>query len=116
MFDELDINANNALRDGGLTKCFNLLHGLVLTNKINILFKQAADLAKGLWSDVLRVELLHRTLIVQYWALKPGPKSWLEVGIKSGRRGPGIPHLDLRWMRDGQEVDNTSIEFDTENL
>ena len=116
VFDELDINANNVLRDGGLTKCFNLLHGLVLTNKINILFKQAADLAKGLWSDVLRVELLHRTLIVQYWALKPGSKSWLEVGIKSGRRGPGIPHLDLRWMRDGQEVDNTSIEFDTENL
>lgn len=124
MLNELDIRVNDVLRDSGLTGCFDMLHSLVLTNKINILFRQAIELARGLWSDALRVELLHRTLIVQYWALKPGTKSWLEVGIKSGRRGGsngsipsfGLPCLGLRWMRDGQEVNNRGIEFDTENL
>lgn len=124
ILNELDIRVNDVLRDSGLTGCFDMLHSLVLTNKINILFKQAIELARGLWSDALRVELLHRTLIVQYWALKPGAKSWLEVGIKSGRRGGSngsIPSfelscLGLRWMRDGQEVNNRDVEFDTENL
>lgn len=114
VLNELDIKVNDVLRDSGLTGCFNLLHNLVLTNKVNILFKQAAELARGLWSEVLRVELLHRTLIVQYWALKPGVKSWIEVGIKGGRRGgPGLPYLSLRWMRDGQEVEDADIEFNT---
>lgn len=121
VLNELDIRINDVLRDSGLTGCFDLLHSLVLTFKVNVLFKQAIDLARGLWSDVLRVELLHRTLIVQYWALKPGAKSWLEVGIKSGRRqgshgNIGVPCLGLRWMRDSQEVDNADIEFDTEYL
>lgn len=121
VLNELDIRINDVLRDSGLTGCFDLLHSLVLTFKVNVLFKQALDLARGLWSDVLRVELLHRTLIVQYWAIKPGAKSWLEVGIRSGRRGgdnriSGVPRLGLRWMRDGQEVENADIEFDTENL
>lgn len=124
VLNELDIRVNDVLRDSGLTGCFTLLHNLVLTNKVNILHKQAADLARGLWSDVLRVELLHRTLIVQYWALRPGTKSWIEVGIKSGRRktgntktcNPGLPYLSLRWMRDGQEVEDTDIEFDTDCL
>lgn len=124
VLNELDIRVNDVLRDSGLTGCFSLLHNLVLTNKVNILYRQAADLARGLWSDVLRVELLHRTLIVQYWALKPGAKSWIEVGIKSGRRktgnskscNNGLPYLSLRWMRDGQEVEDTDIEFDTDCL
>lgn len=121
VLNELDIRINDVLRDSGLTGCFDLLHSLVLTFKANVLFKQAIDLARGLWSDVLRVELLHRTLIVQYWALKPGAKSWLEVGIKSGRRrgshgNPRVPCLGLRWVRDGQEVDNADIEFNTQNL
>lgn len=124
VLNELDSRVNDVLRDSGLTGCFSLLHNLVLTNKVNILYRQAADLARGLWSDVLRVELLHRTLIVQYWALKPGVKSWIEVGIKSGRRkagsskacNTGLPYLSLRWMRDGQEVEDADIEFDTDCL
>lgn len=124
VFDELDIKVNNTLRDSGLSGCFDLLHNLVLTNKLNILFKQAMDLARHSWSDDLRVELLHRTLVVQYWTLKPGPKSWLEVGIKSGRGGASsggdfarrTPFLGLRWMRDGREVENESILFDTTDL
>lgn len=117
VFNELDIRVNDVLRDSGLTGCFNLLHNLILTNKVNIIFKQAAELARGLWSEALRVELLHRTLIVQYWVLKPGAKSWIEIGVKGGRRGgPGLPYLSLRWMRDGQEVEDADIEFDTQCL
>ncbi|KAE8348146.1 mediator of RNA polymerase II transcription subunit 14 [Aspergillus coremiiformis] len=121
IFNEFDIQINNSLRNSGLTGCFSLLHGLVLTNKINILFKQAVELARGLWFDVLRVELLHRTLVVNYWEPKVGSKSWVEIGIKSGRHcgknnGYRYPYLGLRWMRDGQEVDSEDIEFNTESL
>ncbi|KAL4974532.1 mediator complex subunit MED14-domain-containing protein [Aspergillus desertorum] len=121
MFSELDIKINDTLRIGGLPECFNWLHNLVLTNKINVLARQASDLSRSLWSNVLRIELLHRTLVLQYWASKPGSKSWLEVGIRRGLRRSTTdaqrpPSLDLRWMRDGQEVDSDDIEFDTDNL
>lgn len=124
VLNELDMKVNDVLRDKGLFGCFGFLHNLVLTNKIQALFKQAANLARGPWSDVLRAELLHRTLVVQYWASKPGPKSWIEIGIRSscraggrGRSGEqGIPHLGLRWMLDGQEVSSGNVLFDTANL
>ncbi|PLB35516.1 mediator of RNA polymerase II transcription subunit 14 [Aspergillus candidus] len=121
VFNELDIRINDILRNDGLAGCFHFLHSLVLTNKVNILFKQAVQLARGLWTDILHVELLHRTLVVQYWALKPGAKSWLEIGVKCGRRkteghGPGLPYLGLRWLRDGQEADSEEIQFDAANL
>ncbi|KKK24414.1 hypothetical protein ARAM_001963 [Aspergillus rambellii] len=122
VFSELDLKVNEILRTGGLTGCFDWLHSLVLTNKINILTKQAGELAKGLWSNVLRIELLHRTLVLQYWAsTKHGTKSWLEIGIQRGGQAKKpwdqpFPTLGLRWMRDGQEVDPADVEFDTENL
>ncbi|CEL04364.1 hypothetical protein ASPCAL05494 [Aspergillus calidoustus] len=121
MFSELDLKINNTLRNSGLIGCFDWLHSLVLTNKINILTKQAADLARGLWSNVLRIELLHRTLVLQYWASKPGSKSWLEIGIQRRGRigstnGQQSPSLGLRWMRDGQEIPSGDIEFDKNNL
>lgn len=123
IFNELDGKINDLLRDDGLTGCFQFLHGLVLTNKINILFKQAVDLSRGLWADALRIELLHRTLVVQYWPQRSGPKSWLEIGVKSGHRGgsssdpkPGISHLGFRWMRDGQQVSSDAIRFNPGDL
>ncbi|KAL4889725.1 mediator of RNA polymerase II transcription subunit 14 [Aspergillus ambiguus] len=121
IFNELDMRINETLRIKGLAGCFDLLHGLVLTTKVNALFKQGVELGRGLWSDTLRVELLHRTLVLQYWALRPGPKSWLEIGIKSGRRGSGnvtngLPAIGLRWIRDGQEVDSSDVEFDGKTL
>lgn len=118
-FNDLDSRINFILHKEGLVGCFNFLHNLVLTNKINILFRQALELARGHWSDTLHVELLHRTLVVQYWANKPGGKSWVEIGIKSGRRGDGargIPCLGLRWLRDNKEVDSADIYFNTESL
>ncbi|CAI7571485.1 unnamed protein product [Penicillium bialowiezense] len=123
IFNELDARINEILREDGLMGCFNFLHGLVLTNKINILFKQAIELARGLWADSLRIELLHRTLVVQYWPQRSGPKSWLEIGVKSGNRPgnssdskPGVSHLGIRWMRDGQQATSDSIEFDSNDL
>lgn len=123
-FSELDLKINEILLQSGLTGCFDFVHNLVLTNQINIMFRQALGLARGGWSDALHVELLHRTLIVQYWALKPGPRNWLEIGIKTGyhRAGssdatiPGVSYLDLRWMRDGKEVDHSYIRFNKEVL
>ncbi|PGH19073.1 hypothetical protein AJ79_00107 [Helicocarpus griseus UAMH5409] len=125
LLDELDSRVNASLMRSGLTGCYNLLHNLVLSNKITVLFHQAIELARGHWLDNLRVEVLHRTLVVQYWINRPGPKSWIEIGIKSGRRKdeisqhgsiPGSPLLGLRWMRDGKEVDSKAVKFDLELL
>ncbi|KAL4917441.1 mediator complex subunit MED14-domain-containing protein [Aspergillus aurantiobrunneus] len=121
MFSELDLKVNDTLRSSGLPGCYTWLHNLVLTNKINILARQASDLARSLWSNVLRIELLHRTLVLQYWTSKPGTKSWLEIGIRRSTRANTTdeqhsPSLGLRWMRDGQEVGSEYIQFDTENL
>ncbi|CRG84648.1 Mediator of RNA polymerase II transcription subunit 14 [Talaromyces islandicus] len=121
-FNELDSRINNILRAQGLIGCFDFLHNLVLVNKINILFKQAIDLSRGQWSGALRVELLHRILVIQYWPdktwpEKTWPKSWIEIGVESGRqRGQQIPHIGFRWMREGQEVDSSDVFFDTETL
>ncbi|PWY64536.1 mediator of RNA polymerase II transcription subunit 14 [Aspergillus heteromorphus CBS 117.55] len=121
ILNELERTINDVLQNNGLVGCFNLLHGLVLTNKVSILFKQAMELARGPWTDVLRVELLHRTLVIQYWTPKPGAKSWLEIGIKRGGPGSdsgrvGLPFLGLRWIRDGEEVPCEDINFDEEYL
>lgn len=123
IFDELDAKVNETLYNEGLMGCFNFLHGLVLTNKVNTLFRQASDLSRGLWSDVLRIEFLHRTLVVQYWPSRTGPKSWLEIGIQRGQHSRGIDdsnsrvsHLGLRWMRDGRQANNDAIQFDTRIL
>jgi mediator of RNA polymerase II transcription subunit 14 len=123
IFNELDGKINEVLRGDGLMGCFNFLHGLVLTNKINILFRQATELARGLWADALHIELLHRTLVVQYWPQRSGPKSWLEIGVKSGNRTDGsihsesgISHLGFRWIRDGQQASSDPIKFNSNNL
>lgn len=121
LFSELDLKINETLRASGLSGCFDWLNNLVLTNKIDILTRQASDLARSLWTSVLRVELIHRTLVLQYWASKPGAKSWLEIGIRRGFRnsntqGQRWPSLRLRWIRDGKEVNSEHIEFDTQNL
>lgn len=123
VFNELDARINEILRDDGLMGCFKFLHGLVLTNKIKILSQQATELARGVWADALFYELLHRTLVIQYWSQRPGPKSWLEIGIKSGNRPgsfsnpkSGVSHLGIRWIRDGQQVSSDTIKFDSNVL
>ncbi|KAJ6007961.1 Mediator complex subunit Med14 [Penicillium herquei] len=123
IFDEVDSKVNGVLHSGGLNGCFDFLHGLVLTNKINTLFKQAIDLARALWSDSLRIEFLHRTLVIQYWTARAGPKSWLEIGVQRGQtvnktdqNTTRVSRIGLRWMRDGQQANSSDIEFDPNNL
>lgn len=123
VFDELDAQINETLHHRGLTGCFNFLHGLVLTNKINTLFRQATDLARTMWSGALRIELLHRTLVLQYWTARTGPKSWLEIGVERGQRinetyrnTIRVPQICIRWMRDGQQANTNDIRFDCNNL
>lgn len=109
--DEIEGKANDVLKQDGLLGCYNFLHEFVLTYKINVLKSQAFDLARYHWTESLKVEPLHRTLVVQYWLNRPGGKSWLEIGIKSGRRkdptrvnAEPTPYIAVRWIRDGKEV------------
>ncbi|KAJ5988237.1 Mediator complex subunit Med14 [Penicillium waksmanii] len=119
IFNELDAKVNEILHNDGLSGCFDFLHGLVLTNKLSTLHRQAVDLARGAWSDSLRIELLHRILVIQYWSSRAGPKSWIEIGVQRGsRKGANgnknqVPYLGLRWVRDGQRVNSDIISFDS---
>lgn len=116
-FNELDSQINGILKTKGLSGCFDFIHNLVLVNKINILYKQAISLSRGQWIGALRVELLHRILVVHYWPDKSGPKSWLEIGAHSGRhQRQKVSYLGLRWVRDGKECEFPQIHFDTETL
>ncbi|KAJ5475041.1 Mediator of RNA polymerase II transcription subunit 14 [Penicillium diatomitis] len=118
ILDELEVEINRILFSDGLLACFNFLHQLVLTNKVNTLFRQAHELSHGLWSGLLHIELLHRTLVVQYWTARAGPKSWIEIGVRrgSGDRNSAVPQLHLRWMRDGQSTNSAGVKFDTDTL
>lgn len=123
IFDQLASAANDVLRETSLIGCYAFLHEFTLSYKINILFKQALALLQGPWSDNLRVEMIHRTLVVQYWTNRQESKSWIEIGIKSGRkRKPGqleTPKdlsLGVRWMLAGKEIEDASIELDTQHL
>ncbi|KAJ5102856.1 hypothetical protein N7532_003385 [Penicillium argentinense] len=115
IFNQLDAKINDVLRNEGLVGCFDFLHGLVLTNKISILHRQAVDLVRGAWSNVLHIELLHRILVVQYWPTRTSQKSWLEIGVQRGKnsyRDDRVSYLGLRWIRDGEKVSSEGINFD----
>ncbi|KAF2459435.1 mediator complex subunit MED14-domain-containing protein [Lineolata rhizophorae] len=120
----LEARANDILATSGLTGCYDFLHGVVLTHKIAILRRQAVAMGRTTWANSIRVEPVHRMLIVQYWVDAPGKKSWIEFGISSGKRkdgrisfkGPQPSHLAVRWMRNGVEVKDASFNFDWSDL
>ncbi|KAK5685901.1 mediator complex subunit [Elasticomyces elasticus] len=117
----LETQTNGALAVKGLQGCYDFLHSFVLTHKINILRSQGAELIRGKWFECIKVEHLRRSLVVQYWAGMPGPKSWFEIGISSGKsekRGTrkATPRLSVRWFRKGQEVKDEVLSFDWEKL
>lgn len=121
---EIEDRANDALKNGGLDACFQFLHDLALTYKISILRNQAFEMVRGLWSEHLKVELVHRSLVVQYWTNRPGGKNWIEIGIKRRKDGissklsssQDIPHIAIRWFRGGREVPDTQINIDLGDL
>ncbi|KAK3069058.1 mediator complex subunit [Teratosphaeriaceae sp. CCFEE 6253] len=120
----LEGRVNAALASKGLQGCYELLHNFVLTHKINLLRSQAGDLIRGKWFNCIKVEHLRRSLIVQYWSNVPGPKSWFEIGINSGKisgaseaaKRRATPQLSVRWFRKGQEVRDELLPFDWETL
>lgn len=124
LLDDLDQKVNTALMNSGLLGCFNLLHSLTLTYKILTFFKQAISLSNGRWLDNLRVDLLRRTLVIQYWRNKPGPKSWIEIGVSKGlpdelEQDSNIldnSTLCLRWYRDNTETSTAEVVFNVDSL
>lgn len=112
----LESRVNQALLDKGLPGCYDFLHNFVLTHKINLLRSQVSELTQTKWFDCVRAENLRRSLTVQYWTGKPGAKSWIEVGIGSGKvrgqRSRKVPSaaLSVRWFRQGVEAKDEQID------
>ncbi|KAF2499962.1 MED14-domain-containing protein [Lophium mytilinum] len=120
----LETQANVVLSASGLTGCFDYLHNLVLTHKIAILKAQASQLTAANWAGSIKVEPVRRSLVVQYWTELLGKKSWIEIGIVSGKpkngkiswKGPTPPQLSVRWFRQGVEVKESGLSFDWDSL
>jgi mediator of RNA polymerase II transcription subunit 14 len=121
----IEARVNAVLLADGLPGCYKLLHEMVLTHKVSEFRRQAIELARGKWIDGLKVEALNRALSIQYWVDrygKQGPKSWMLLGVHSGRRKDGRPdpkatsHLFLRWFRDGKEMKDAEIPIDSVNI
>ena len=117
--NEIEGRANNVLKHDGLQGLFDFLHNFVLTHKLLVLRNQAHEMAKSHWSEHLQVEAVHRSVVLQYWSNRPGGKNWIEIGLKRGKevrlsfssRSQRIPHIALRWFRNGKEVDNVTVEL-----
>lgn len=127
----LEMKVNEALGTDGLRGCYELLHELTLTHKINELRRQAVQLSRGRWIENMKVERLNRALSIQYWTNRlpttnsnSGPKSWIIVGVNSGRTTkPNSPpktsstsHLELRWFQDGKEVRDVDVVVDSQDI
>jgi mediator of RNA polymerase II transcription subunit 14 len=120
---QLEMRANVALASDGLKGCYEFLHNFVLTHKINMLRNQAFDLSREKWFNCLVIDLKKRVLIIQYWSGMPGPKSWLEVGISTGKQKSkraehATPQHAIRWFRRGKEVanDEDAVRVDWQDL
>lgn len=122
--NELEGRANDVLKRDGLQGLFDFLHNLVLTHKLLVLRNQAHEMARGYWSEHLQVEAVHRSVVLQYWTNRPGGKNWLEIGIKRGKeirpsyssRSHRIPHIAIRWFRNGREVEEVPVKLRLSDL
>ncbi|PBP20661.1 mediator complex subunit MED14 [Diplocarpon rosae] len=127
----LENKVNEVLLKDGLKGCYKYLHELILTYKIAEFRRQGDELARSIWIDTLKVEILNRPICIQYWIdrysgrlldgrpsnVKPS-KSWIILGVHSGRRNDGRPdanatsRLFIRWFRESKEVMDEDIWFD----
>ena len=118
LHSRIELLANTNIDRDGLKGCFDFLHELVLSYKLAEFHKQALDLSRNQWFGHMRVELIRRHLIVQYWTDRPTEKSWIEIGIASGLRKHSpviqapIPVLEIKWMRRSKRVDALLIRLD----
>jgi mediator of RNA polymerase II transcription subunit 14 len=122
---DIEQKVNETLKEDGLAGCYKFLHGLVLNHQISEFGRQAIALSSGTWVETLKVEPLNRALSIQYWVNRygqKGPKSWVILGVHSGKRKTGVPHprdtprLFLRWFREGKEVKDANIPFQTATI
>lgn len=122
--NQLENTVNGVLATEGLQGCYNFLHGFILTHKINVLKWQASEMARNKWSGCIESQLVHRSLIVQYWLDVPGGKNWIEIGIASGhddnkgaiKATDVVPRISHRLFRQGQQVVDDRLEFDYNDL
>ncbi|KAI5306915.1 mediator complex subunit [Ascosphaera pollenicola] len=112
----LEFPINHEIYNHGLRGCFDYVNGIVLSMKIAILYQQARQLSFSIWSGNITVQLIHRTLVVQYWRDKPGPKSWIQVAIRRRTAKSDVAALTLRWVCDGSDRDTSAISFDQAQL
>jgi mediator of RNA polymerase II transcription subunit 14 len=123
-FNLLQPQADAILKDKGLSGLFDFLRNFILTHKISVLRSQAIGLARSGWAGSLKVENVHRELVVSYWTERPGKKNWIEIGVSNNKsknrktswRGPPLPSLTVRWFRGGVEMKDAKFEFDWHNL
>lgn len=123
-WEQLQPQADFVLQQNGLGGLFDFLHNFVLTHKLSVLRSQAVGLARTGWAGSVKVEKVHREVVVQYWTDRPGKKNWLEFGTTSNRpkngkitwRGPPIPSLTVRWFRQGKEVVDFNLRIDSKDL
>lgn len=114
---EIELCSNANIDRDGIQGCFLFLHELALSYKLAEYQKQAIELSRTHWAGNLRVEAIRRNLIVQYWTERPNHKSWIEMGISSGRQTsdvsgvPELPYLDIKWMRHGKKAHNLALSM-----
>lgn len=123
--NEIEFKLNAILAENGLRGACDFIHSFILTHKISVLKRQAIELSRGNWASSLHIEQVHRVLVVQYWTESPQPRSWLEIGIDSGKKGPRrlasdkdaiTSFLKVRWMRNGKEVPDMAIPIELKEL
>ncbi|KAL2435594.1 Mediator of RNA polymerase II transcription subunit 14 [Exophiala dermatitidis] len=115
---EIELYANTNIDRDGLRGCYLFLHELTLSYKLAEFHKQAVELARGQWTGNLRVEMIRRNLVIQYWPERPIGKSWIEIGIasgrtkKSGQTQDAIPFLEIKSIRQGKRAEALHLHLD----
>lgn len=113
-----EMEVNKAIAAKGLQGCYDVLHNYVLTHKLTVLHSQVFDLLRGKWFDAISVQKVRRIVVVSYWTGRPGKKSWLELGIGSGRTKDGktvlnpTPEISVRWFQRGVQVPDAKLDID----
>jgi mediator of RNA polymerase II transcription subunit 14 len=121
--DVLQFKADEALLNSKIPGCAEFLRNFALTHQITTLRKQAVSMLQSTWTSAIRIEPIHRSLIIQYWTETSFPKSWIEIGIDSGvgkkRLRPGhveLPLIRARWKRYGVDVKDTELDLRLSNI
>ena len=118
---EIEFIANQNIAKDSLSGCYQFFHALTLSNKIAEYHRQALKAQRTTWAGHLRVELLRRSLVVRYWSERGIRKSWIEIGIHSGRTSTTsgddqTSRITVSWYREGLEVQDVELELDPSHI